>query len=621
MAVVNRWYRILELLVTQQRLTLEEMRSDLNVSLSTLQKSIEQLNELLDSDLQIKQEGQLVSLEVYDYRRLEDILAGSLRKESDFNSSSKRTSYLIKRLVRSSQPLLIDDLAEEIGVSRTTINKDLRQVKELAAAYQVNILGRPNRGLEVSGSELNLRLFYIHHVYAYFDSDTLTEESQSFLEDLYQTFKLPKKTQELLTKVIAITIARLRRQQQLQQPIAYYTNELVDSDLVHQLIYHIEMNYHLSLSQYEQDFISYPLHIQYIDGLPYRPSPSPELLALFQKIVQKVKETLLVTFDEESLYVEMHRHLKFLLHRLLFHVQANDIFHGDIPNKYPLAFEMAKVAGQELQQSFGYQLAISELSYLALYFEMALREEESEKQLRTRKIAVVCTTGRGTANMICRQLRRVLGQEISISQYSEEEFNPLEDDDYFAIFTTIPLKLTGLKSPVVHLTNLFDDQWLQDEWKRVNRYHQKNLETITLKFIRLSDEASYQAYLEKMVASLEKEGLVDSQFLDRTLDRELQQSTIFGNGIGFPHTINQKEGQTILMLAVLDPIHQEGAEQVEFIFLVAIPQQVEGQMEAELLELYDDIFRIASDSSLKGGLKKVMTEAEFLAFTRSKGVF
>ena len=621
MAVVNRWYRILELLVTQQRLTLEEMRSDLNVSLSTLQKSIEQLNELLDSDLQIKQEGQLVSLEVYDYRRLEDILAGSLRKESDFNSSSKRTSYLIKRLVRSSQPLLIDDLAEEIGVSRTTINKDLRQVKELAAVYQVRILGRPNRGLEVSGSELNLRLFYIHHVYAYFDSDTLTEESQSFLEDLYQTFKLPKKTQELLTKVIAITIARLRRRQQLQQPIAYYTNELADSDLVHQLIYHIEMTYHLSLSQYEQDFISYPLHIQYIDGLPYRPSPSPELLALFQKMVQKVKETLLVTFNEESLYVEMHRHLKFLLHRLIFHVQANDIFHGDIPNKYPLAFEMAKVAGQELQQSFGYQLAISELSYLALYFEMALREEESEKQLRTRKIAVVCTTGRGTANMICRQLRRVLGQEISISQYSEEEFNPLEDDDYFAIFTTIPLKLTGLKSPVVHLTNLFDDQWLQDEWKRVNRYHQKNLETITLKFIRLSDEASYQAYLEKMVASLEKEGLVDSQFLNRTLDRELQQSTIFGNGIGFPHTINQKEGQTILMLAVLDPIHQEGAEQVEFIFLVAIPQQVEGQMEAELLELYDDIFRIASDSSLKGDLKKVMTEAEFLAFTRSKGVF
>ena len=97
MALVNRWYRILELLVTQQRITLEEMRLDLNVSMSTLQKSIEQLNEILDSDLQIKQVGHSVTLEVYDYRRLEDILAGSLRRESDFNSSSKRTSYLISK--------------------------------------------------------------------------------------------------------------------------------------------------------------------------------------------------------------------------------------------------------------------------------------------------------------------------------------------------------------------------------------------------------------------------------------------------------------------------------------------------------------------------------------------
>ena len=621
MALVNRWYRILELLVTQQRITLEEMRLDLNVSMSTLQKSIEQLNEILDSDLQIKQVGHSVTLEVYDYRRLEDILAGSLRRESDFNSSSKRTSYLIRRLVRSAKPLLIDDLAEEIGVSRTTINKDLRQVKELAEDYQVTIIGRPNHGLEVSGSELQLRLFYIHHVYAYFQSDSLTVESQNFLEELSQTFKLPKKTQELLTKVVAITVARLRRQQQLQEPIAYYTNELADSDIVHQLIYHIELTYHLSLSQYEQDFISFPLNIQYIDGLPYRPQPSQELLSLFQKMIQKVQETVLVNFNEASLYVEMHRHLKFLVNRLIFHVQANDIFHGDIPNKYPLAFEMARVAAQELQASFGYQLGISELSYLALYFEMALREDDSENHLRTRQIAVVCTTGRGTANMICRQLRRVLGQDIHISQYSEEEFNPVENDDYFAIFTTIPLKLSGLKSPVVHLTNLFDDQWLQDEWQRVSRYHQKNLETIVLKFVRLSKEATYQDYLKKMGSSLEKEGLVDSDFLKRILDREKQQSTIFGNGIGFPHTINQLGTQTILMLGVLDQVHQEGSAAVECIFMVAIPQKVEGQMETELLELYDDIFRIAGDSYLKLELEKVTTEAEFIAFTRSKGVF
>ncbi|WP_369671436.1 helix-turn-helix domain-containing protein, partial [Enterococcus faecium] len=103
----------------------------------------------------------------------------------------------------TSEPLLIDDLAEEIGVSRTTINKDLRNVKDLAKGYQVNIVGKPNRGLEVIGSELNLRLFYIHHVYSYFDSDSLKKETHIFLEKLYQTYRIPKKTQELLTKVIS----------------------------------------------------------------------------------------------------------------------------------------------------------------------------------------------------------------------------------------------------------------------------------------------------------------------------------------------------------------------------------------------------------------------------------
>ncbi len=46
----------------------------------------------------IAQDDQLM-LEVYDYTELERILSGSLKQESDFNSSSKRIAYLLKRLV------------------------------------------------------------------------------------------------------------------------------------------------------------------------------------------------------------------------------------------------------------------------------------------------------------------------------------------------------------------------------------------------------------------------------------------------------------------------------------------------------------------------------------------
>lgn len=621
MAIVMRWYRILELLVAHGSVGVEELRRELHVSLSTLHKSLEQLNEILDSDITIRQADNRIYMDVYDYARLEEILSGSLRKESDFNSASKRSAYLIKRLVQSDHPVLIDDLAEELGVSRTTVNKDLKQVKELAEEYRIVLSGRPNRGLEIEGSELQLRLFYLHQVYAYFEATSLLGETMVFLEELKTRYKLPRKTLDLLTKAMSVTVARLRRGCQLEGNIPYFANELAQSDIVAQIVYHMEMTYSLSLSQYEQDFLSFPLNTQYIHGLDYKSQQGKELQAMYLAIIRRVQESLSVKFDADRLYVELHNHLKFLLNRLIFHVQTNDIFHGEIRHKYPLAFEMARVASEALKDYFHNGLELSEVSYLALYFEMSLRVEE-EQELTQRKVAVVCTTGRGTANMICRQLSRVLGQDIEITQYSEEQFNPLQDDDYFAIFTTIPLKLGGLKSPVIHLTNLFDDQWLRNEWQKVHRHHQKNLEHLLLRFTRLPVLADYPAYLSYMAEQLMQQGLVDKEFAQRIGEREERQSTVFGNGIGFPHTINQLDTETVLSIGVLEEACQtDTGETVELIFLVAIPKAVEDKMAAELLEAYDDIFRIAGDEELKTGLRQLATEADFLDFIREKGVF
>ena len=75
------------------------------------------------------------------------------------------------------------------------------------------------------------------------------------------------------------------------------------------------------------------------------------------------------------------------------------------------------------------------------------------------------------------------------------------------------------------------------------------------------------------------------------------------------------------MFGKLEEPYQKGDELIEFIFLVAIPSEIETKMESELLEVYDDIFRVAGESSLKEALRGVNTEAEFLSFSESKGVF
>ena len=621
MTLVNRWYNILEKMVSQPTYSLVDMRLELDISMQTLQKSIQQLNDVLAPNIQIISKDDQLLLEVYDYTELEKILSGSLKKESDFNSSSKRIAYLLKRLIESTSPLLIDDLAEEVGVSRSTLNKDLKQVKSLAEKYFITISGKPNRGLEILGSELNLRLLYIHQVAPYFEGNTLTGETSYFLETLVQDYKIPKETQDLLRKTISIIVERIHSSRMLDCPIPYYRNDLTSTLMAEQLIYHIEMTYKISLSQFEIDFLCFPFNVRFIDTLSKPSYHSNQLTQVFHQIVQKVKEKMLVHFDEAELFEEIKPHLGSLINRLIFHVQANDIFHGEVQNQYPFAFEMAKIAGEELTSIFGTELEKSEIGYLALYFEMILRKQNSAVKGSRKQIAVVCTTGRGTATMIIQQLRRVLGNDVDITQYSEEDFNVDLNQDYFAIFTTVPLKYKDSKSPVIQVNHLFDDQWLQEEWQRVNAFHQKNLETVSLRFLRLSPQKTYQQYLLNMVAELEKLQMIDEGFRNRIIDREKKQSTIFGGGIAFPHTINQGYAKTILMFGKLEEPYQKGDDWIEFIFLVAIPSEIESKMESELLELYDDIFRIAGEPSLKEALRAVETETEFLSFSKSKGVF
>ena len=166
------------------------------------------------------------------------------------------------------------------------------------------------------GKELDYRLFYTDEVYAYFEPSHLQDETLLFLDQLRENYSLPKKTEEQLKKALAIGISRIKRQRFLSEEIPYFTNELRESELMEKLIYHVELNYQISLSQYEQDFLSYPLNLQFIDGLVYKPSPSDNLERIYQAMISEVKEKLDIDFDQEKLFQNLQTHFKFLIPEL-----------------------------------------------------------------------------------------------------------------------------------------------------------------------------------------------------------------------------------------------------------------------------------------------------------------
>ena len=217
MALVGRLYNILFILETQPDISQQELEQILGTSRQTLKKNIQLLNKELKDVAEITLDNHRYSLEVINIEEYDKILSGKLKKESDFNSSSKRIAYILKRLIEQANPIIIDDLSEELMVSRGTVTNDINALRKLVESYDIEIIGTPNKGLEISGEEINIRLIYINIVLEYFLMEHMDEDRRGRFLRTFKELQVPKQAISLLLKVIDTTVFRIEQKRNLRK--------------------------------------------------------------------------------------------------------------------------------------------------------------------------------------------------------------------------------------------------------------------------------------------------------------------------------------------------------------------------------------------------------------------
>ncbi|MBJ1018141.1 HTH domain-containing protein [Enterococcus faecalis] len=554
MTLVNRWYQVIKLLVDHKGMSLQELQEKLAASPQTVRKNIDTLNDELIGIAQIIQKENLFQLEINNFEGFEEVLSGRLKRESDFNSSSKRVSYIIKRLIEEDQFISTYDLSEELAVSRGTVNKDIKRMKELIAPWQVAVVGTPNRGIHLEGKEFDLRLLHVNYVQEYFEEQFLHETTKQMIQKIIKETRLAKQDSFLLRRVVSIVLQRVLAGKLITELPPEYVDYVRHNEQIEELMYHLEITYNVTLSQWERSFISFPFNIN-TNHIRNSLLADEGLLAdYFQKMMKKIHHSVVVEFDEDFLFSEMKDHLRNVMNRLVFHVECHDLFYGEIERQYPW------------------------------------------------------------------QLEKVLGPDVQIAHFSEEEAERRELNQYFAIFTTIPLKNIRPQTPMIHLTNLFNDTWLRNEWQRAKEIRSVESQNIHMTYQLLENTQGYRANIQKMVADLEAEKLVDPQFIERIFTREDQQTTIFESGIAFPHTINQALPTIILSIGVFEESLVTPEGKVDVILLLGIPEELTATVEAELLQLYDRLFTIAGDERLRNELRKQRDVLAVKEWMQRKGI-
>ncbi|NLL31788.1 MAG: PTS transporter subunit EIIA, partial [Enterococcus cecorum] len=169
--------------------------------------------------------------------------------------------------------------------------------------------------------------------------------------------------------------------------------------------------------------------------------------------------------------------------------------------------------------------------------------------------------------------------------------------EYFAVFTTIPLKNVSSSIPIIRITNLFNDNWLRSAWDKATKIRKSPLKYTELMFHSYHSTGNYKKDLINITQELVLNGNVDSYFSNRLIERENKGSTVFEQKIAFPHAINLASQQIFLMIAKPDNNmnHLSENNEVDLIVLLAIPSDLTKNSEEELMQIYEQIFATTSN--------------------------
>lgn len=606
--MIDRWYKILNYLISNEAVGINDLKELLNNSQQTIKTAINQLNFEMEGIAQIVESDNVYHIEIFDFSKFDQIIEGSIKLNSDFNSTRKRQAYIMKRLIEVDDEYLVtSDLADELGISHGTFSRDLKLIRQLIENYELEIVSIPNRGIKLEGSEFKIRLLAIYHVVDYFGFKNVTKEFCQSLLELQKQYRIGKSEGYLLLKALDFTVGRLQRGKFLDSSIPRYVNYSRKSPIYDALINLIQSEFGFKLNDYEKDFITFPLCISRtnIKVTTRDLLDNDYLLESFQRIVGTIENYYMIDIDEDNFFNEIAGHLAFLNNRLIFNYQINNIFHGEIERKYPFSYHLAKNSLKELQDLFDSNVDDTEADFLTFYYEL---DGSPDRRHTEKKVAVICDVGKAMFGVIRKQITKVVGEDIEILQFSESDYEKEDLENFLVIITMIPLNNIPESVPTIRLASIFNDDYLATEWKQlqINRITSKKSQI----FLNRYSDRNYTEVIQRMVNELDENHLVDSGFYHRLIGRNLP--ILSDNGIAFPHETNFSSKKIILKIGILEDPVSYNNQKVELIFLVAIPDVIKND-ENDLLDLYDFIFSIGQTPSLK---EKVMSMTSVDEFNR-----
>ena len=534
------------------------LSQEIGCSTKTIQNEIKEVNKELKN-------CEIVSIRGIGYK-IEGNLDDIDIKNSDLYDYD-RVEYIIKKIINISSTdkdtIKLEDLADSMYVSLSTVKNDLKEVKKILNEYNLKISSKHKQGICIEASEEDIIKFIINYSNKVDNSLNIKDFlNNNIIENLFS-----------IKKILLDTLN--------------YENMILTDNEFKNIVNYISI--YLSRNNTNQsDFIKE--YIKKYKNKKEKPISEDEQLLIRKAIKEFCRDLNIATsinLSHDKIFEEcLFNHICNLYKRADLGINQYEITAGEIKLKYPFAFELGKIAKKTIEKNLNMEISEDEVENIALHIGGALERIDKRDEKKVYKTIIVCTSGVGTSMLIKSKLENIFKGKLEIIKvipsYLIDYINVLDID---FVISTVEVNLENVN--VIKVSPMLTDK----EIKLIEKYIEtenvyidldiQNLFSSELFFKDIKAETRSQV-IDIMSKKLVEKGYIDDTMRQSYFERETIATTEIGNMVAIPHGAKGEVYENKVAIGILkEPISWELGK-VRLIIMLALDKE-------KILD-YEDVF-------------------------------
>ncbi|MDO5010088.1 MAG: PTS sugar transporter subunit IIA [Intestinibacter bartlettii] len=523
------------------------LSEEIGCSTKTIQSEIKDINKN-------SKDGKIVSIRGIGYK-----IEGSfdhITIPSPYLGNVDRIDYIIKSLInltiKYDKTIKLEELADSMYISVSTVKNDLKEVKSILKKYNISVVSKHKQGIGIEANEDDIVNFILEIC--------SKKDNELSLKD-FLTDKVSNNMFNLKNIILSILSSE----------------HLVLSDTEFKNLCSIIFIKLSRSDQNENEFIKSYIkeYIVQRELIMNDDKNKEKIINAIKKFCKNLKIATSIDISQDEIFENcLYNHINSIYKKMKLGINQYSVLPIDIRIKYPYAYELGKIAKKTIEEELDLKLDDEEISNIAVHVGGAIERAEHNQKKKVFKVIIVCVSGIGTSMLVKNKLEYLFEGKIEIVKiipaYLIDYINAMEVD---FIISTVDIKFE--RAPVITVSPLLNDNEVKiiEKFMKTGKMYKevetrdlfdRNLFFTDLKF------KTKEEVIEFMGSQLLDQGVIDEDMKNSFFDREKIATTEIGHMVALPHGANGKVLKNKIAVGILDkPIHWTLGD-VRLILILAI---------------------------------------------------